>query len=270
MESRREGDVPEPPLSFWVRIRRWLGLAPGQHGGGVSDLLVFATNLIFLTGLPQSFESLVQRSIGGDDPAAGQGLALLLGTVVLLQAAGAYLKRRPLQARLAREGAARPMGCATTWLLLFNYILSLLVLITIVALVPALNDAEPWSAMAVMVIAAVPTFLVYRALSPVKPGGAPSVLDSQAVEWGADLCLLSYVVANTLFFNFLTAFKASPPATVGEVVNHLLSLFVVLAIVLLWYLPPRLLFLVEDFRVPGTWWRMGLVMAPIAYRWVAG
>jgi hypothetical protein len=270
MARRGRVDAPESASSLAAEVRRRLGLAPGQHGGGVSDLLVFATNLLFLTPLPQGLASLVQRSIGGDDPAAGRQLALLLGAVVVLQAVGAFLKRRPLQARLGEKAGANPLGCAATWLLLFNYILSLLILVTIVALVPALNDAEPWSAMAVMVIAAVPTYLVYRALSPVKPGHTPSVLDSPPVEWVADLCLLTYVVANTMFFNFLTAFKASPPASLGEVVNHLLSLFVVLAIVLLWYLPPRLLFLVEDFRHPGTWWRMALVMAPIAFRWVVG
>jgi hypothetical protein len=53
-------------------------------------------------------------------------------------------------------------------------------------------------------------------------------------------------------------------------VTHLLSQFVVLAIVLLWYLPPRLLFLVEDLRDSGTWAGIGLVTTPIAFRWVVG
>ena len=73
-----------------------------------------------------------------------------------------------------------------------------------------------------------------------------------------------------MFFNLLTGYKAAPPASLGDVITHLLSLFVVLVIVLLWYLPPRMLFLVEEARDRGAWLRMLIAMAPIAFRWVAG
>lgn len=251
-------------------LRRWLGLAPGQHGGGVSDLLVLATNLVFVTPAPRGFESLMQRSLLGDDPVAAEQLALLLSAVAVLQAVGACLKRRPLQARLAREGKTRPMGCTTAILILFNYILSLLILITIVALVPALSDSEPWSAIAAAGLAVIPTYLVYQALTPVRRAEPHSWLDSPKVEWVADLFLLTYVIANTMFFNLVSGFQASPPASFEEVVNHLLSLFAVLVIVLLWYLPPRLLFLIEDFKDSAAWIRIGVVMAPIAFHWVVG
>src|SRR5947209_1641101 len=60
--------------------------------GVVSDALVFATNLVFLTPAAGWLESLVQRSLGQDDPVAGRQLATWLGAIVVLQALGAYLK----------------------------------------------------------------------------------------------------------------------------------------------------------------------------------
>ena len=269
--ARRESTDPAALLvAAGADLRRRLGLAPGQRGGGVADHLVLATNLVFLTPLPQGLESLMQRSLLNNDPVAAQQLALWLGAIFVLQAAGAYLKRRSLQAHLAKRGPATGLGCPAMGLLLFNYILSLLILITIIALVPALSDAEPVSAIAAMFIAAVPTVLVYRAMTPSRQARPTSWLDSPQVEWVADFFLLTYVVTNTMFFNLVTSYKASPPASFDDVITHLLSLVAVLVIVFLWYLPPRLLFLVEDHQDRGTWIRMAVVMAPIAFHWVVG
>ncbi len=247
---------------------RWLGLAPGQRGGGIADLVLLATNLVFLTPVAGWFGSLVAGAIGDNDPLASRQLALLLSTAVVFESAGAYLKRRPLQARLAqsKHGSA---GCATTWLLLFTYILNLLIGITIVALL-GLSQDSPLPIFAAAVLAFVPVYLFHRALSPPKAQPHPSWLDSPQAEWCADLFLLAYVVVNTLFFNLLTGYKASPPTSFDELFTHLLSLFVVIGIALIWYLPPRLLFLVEDFQERGTWIRIVVAMSPIALRWVLG
>jgi hypothetical protein len=250
-------------------LRRRLGLVPGHYGGAIADLLLLATNLIFLTPVAGWFESLVAGAIGADDPVAAQRLAYWLVAAVVLQAIGAYLKRRPLHARLARLKPA-PMGCASTWLLIFNYMLSLLILITIVALLPWATAAQPWSSIAVIFVAMVPTYLVYKAMSPPRRPEPPSPLSSSRVEWVADLLLLTYVITNTLFFNVLTGYRAAPPASFGDLVTHLLGLFVVLFIVLIWYLPPRLLFLVEDFQDRATWIRIGVALSPVAFRWVIG
>lgn len=77
----------------------------------------------------------------------------------------------------------------------------------------------------------------------------------------ADLFLLTYVVTNTMFFNLLTGYRAAPPASFDDVVTHLLSLVAVLVIFFLWYLPPRLLFLVEDKWDRAAWLRTAIVMA---------
>ena len=236
----------------------------------MADLLVLATNLVFLTPLPQGLASLLKRSLFDNDPVAGNLLALWLGTIFVLQTAGAYLKRRPLQARLARLQRTDGLGCLTMTLLLFNYILSLLILITITAVEPALTDLEPWTIFAVMIIGAVPTVLLYRAIMPGKPPKPSPWLDSPQAEWVADVFLLTYVVTNTMFFDLLTGYQATPPASFEDVVAHLASLVAVLVLFFLWYLPPRLLFLVEDKWDRGAWFRTAVVMAPIAFRWVVG
>jgi hypothetical protein len=41
-------------------------------------------------------------------------------------------------------------------------------------------------------------------------------------------------------------------------------------VILLFYLPPRLLFLVEDYKYPATWISMTLAVAPVAYRLIIG
>jgi hypothetical protein len=43
-----------------------------------------------------------------------------------------------------------------------------------------------------------------------------------------------------------------------------------LARILLFYLPPRLLFLVEDYKYTATWTSMTLAVAPVAYRLIIG
>ena len=123
------------------QVARRLGYKDGSYSGLVSDALVFVTNLIFFTPVAGWFESLVQRSIGQDDPVAGRQLAIWLLIVVVLQAAGAYLKRRPLQSRLK---GARPLGGASFWLLIFSYILNLLIGFTIVSLLGWTGEDSPW------------------------------------------------------------------------------------------------------------------------------
>ena len=246
-------------------LARRLGVKRGNYGGLAADVALFLTNLIYLTPAAAWFESIVARVFVENDAAAARQLGILLSIVVVLQCIGAYLVRRPLQARSPKD-----MGGLGTVLIFGNYILSLLILITIAVCFGWAQDS-PLPALLAGVVAGIPTYLVYRALQPVRnPRGGKTWLSSPAVEWIADVCLLSYVIANTMFFNLLTGSRATAPASIGDFVNHVLSLFVVLAVVLIWYLPPRQLFLAEDFRDRGTWIRMLVGMSPIAFRWLIG
>ena len=245
-------------------LARRLGVKRGNYGGLAADTALFLTNLIYLTPASAWFESIVGRVFVDNDAAAARQLGILLSAVVVLQCAGAYLVRRPLQARSPKD-----MGGLGTVLIFGNYILSVLILITIVVCFGWSGD-NPLPFFAAGVLAAVPAYFFYRALQPLRHPTTGRWLASPAVEWVADLCLLSYVIANTMFFNLLTGARATPPASIGDFVNHVLSLFVVLVIVLIWYLPPRQLFLAEDFRDRGTWIRMLVAMSPIAFRWLVG
>ena len=52
--------------------------------------------------------------------------------------------------------------------------------------------------------------------------------------------------------------------------SRALGFILVSPVVLLFYLPPRLLFLVEDYRYRATWISMTLAIAPVAYRLIFG
>ena len=251
-------------------VLRRLGYTGRGYTGLASDALVLATNLVFLTPVAGWFDSLVQQALGSNDPVAANALGLLLVVVFVSQMAGAFLKRKPLQARLAQRGPAGDMGCLGMSLLIFNFVLSLFVVATILALFGWTGGDSPLPYFAGFVVAVVPTHLVSRALSPKPPAGDKPWQYSPTVERVADVLLMPYVIANTLFFNFITGYVAPAPTSFEDFVFHVLSVGVVVFMVLLWYLPPRLLFLADDFRERGTWIRMIVAMTPIAFRWAIG
>lgn len=236
-----------------------------SRGGLIADVALFATNLIYVTPAGLWITSFVEGAINRNDQFAERALALLLSLVVVAQAAGAYLKRAPLQARLAKQGLSSDMGCFGMLLLLFNYTLTLIALASILALTGFTPEASPIPLFLAVALALVPTYLVGRALTPPpNPDKAPK---SAGVELLADALLMPYVIANTLLFNFITSFSAPKATTFEEHVFQGLSAVLVVFAVLLWYLPPRILFLAEDYRSRSTWIRIIVAMLPVAWRW---
>jgi hypothetical protein len=57
---------------------------------------------------------------------------------------------------------------------------------------------------------------------------------------------------------------------VGDLFSRALGFVLLSPLILLFYLPPRLLFLVEDYKYPATWISMLLAVAPVAYRLIIG
>lgn len=255
-----------------ANLRRFI-TAPKPYvragGGLVADLLLFGTNLLFLTPIAAWITLRVQNAVTSNDPSVARILAAVLALVVVLQAVGAFLKRGPLQARLAQRGVSSNMGCLGIVLLMFNYILTLFALAAILTLMGYTVESNPIPLFAVIALAVVPTYLVQRALSPMR-STRKQVRTSPHVEWVADALLLPYVIANTLVFNYITSITGTRATSFeGEVMN-LSSMVLVVFIVFIWYLPPRLLFLVEDYRDLGTWIRIVVAMAPVAWRWAMG
>ncbi len=242
----------------------------GRAGAGlVADLLLFGTNLIFLTPVAAWITSRVQEVVTSDNALAARSLAAVLGLVVVLQSIGAFLKRGPLQARLKERGINSNMGFLGIVLLMFSYVLTLFALAAILTLTGYTAASTPIPLFVVVALALVPTYLVHRAMSPPRTPEPPR-RDAAQVELVADALLLPYVIANTLLFNYLTSITATKATTLeGEALN-MASMVLVVFMVLIWYLPPRLLFLVEDYRDIGTWIRIVVAMAPVAWRWAMG
>lgn len=239
-----------------------------SRGGLIADFALLATNLIYVTPVGQWITSFVGGVINSNDQFAERILALVVSVVLVAQAVGAFLKRAPLQARLARQGVSSDMGCFGMLLLLFNYTLTLFALASILALTGFTPEVSPIPLFLAIALALVPTYLVGRALTPLsKPEKAH---ESPGVELLADALLMPYVIANTLVFNFITSFSAPRATTFEEHVFQGLSAVLVVFAVLLWYLPPRMLFLVEDYRSRGTWIRIIVAMLPVAWRWSVG
>ena len=84
-------------------------------------------------------------------------------------------------------------------------------------------------------------------------------------NYGASVMLMNLAVWNTV-----TAGSNIRAAGVGDVLSRAMGFIILSPVILLFYLPPRILFLVEDYKYPATWVSMTLAVAPVAYRVIIG
>jgi hypothetical protein len=231
------------------------------------DLATLLANLLLVRIFTRQMGTLIGLAMN-DDLAAARQLGLVLAVAFLAQMVGAYFKRWPLQARLAARGgeaAASGFGC----FLLLHFVLSLLVFATIVAASPF----EPTAAVMIpgFFFCLIPTALVWRALTPLKQRPPRVWLLSPRLEMLADLALFAYLLVNLSFLNFITpAFHSSPVHSAGEFFTRAAGGLLLSPLLLMYYICPRLLFLVEDYRYPATWISMTVAILPIAFRFVFG
>ena len=230
----------------FIRLKQWLGT--NQIHGALFDLGVFLGGwgllTIDLAALPDGW-------LGG-----------LLLTAVFCQIAGATLKGRSLPARLP----PLPSGLFARFmqlLLLLHFILFTVMSLLGVALIGWYQPDAPgegwWIALS-FILGGLATGLVYGA-------GRPSPTDEQPVnsptEFAADgLLWLSVLITTALMwdtlFTDLGAGQGAGFTTRGVVLALALS-----ALFIVFYLPSRYLFLVEDYRHPSTWLRLWVVMLPL-------
>jgi NADH:ubiquinone oxidoreductase subunit 6 (subunit J) len=146
-----------------------------------------------------------------------------------------------------------------------------LTLITSAGIVALLSsEAAGGTTVLIFFLSMIPTVFVWRAITPYKKPPQPDWRNSRAVEIVADLCLFAYMLVNLAIWNTVTAGANVRAAGVGDLLSRALGFVILSPVILLFYIPPRLLFLVEDYKYPATWISMTLAIAPVAYRTIVG
>lgn len=253
-----------PDKSKQKSRRRFL---PVNYRGLIFDLAVFAFNVFLVRLLTRHVGRLLGLTFLDDDPQASRTLLYIMSGALAAQLLGACLKRRPLQARLLAQrddGGGDAFGC----LIILHFCLTLVTAAVIVALLP--SGQSGGLLVLVFFLSIIPTALVWRAMTPYKKPPKPDWRNSREVEIVADLCLFANMLVNLAIWNTLTSTHAARATGVGDVFSRALGFAILSPVILLFYLPPRLLFLVEDYKYRATWISMTLAVAPVAYRFIIG
>jgi hypothetical protein len=243
--------------------RRFL---PFNYRGLIFDLAVFVFNVFLVRLVTRHVGRLLSLTYLGDDPRAARSLLYVVSAASAAQLFGAWLKRRPLQTRMLMRGEDVPgaFGC----LLVFHFALTFVTNAGLAALL----SSEPSSGAVVFVffLSMIPTVLVWRALTPYKKPPARDWRGSRAAEAAADICLFAYMLVNLAIWNTLTSGANLPASGPGDLAERALGFLILSPVILLFYIPPRLLFLVEDYKYRFTWVSMTIAVAPVAYRIIYG
>lgn len=245
------------------RRRRFL---PLDYRGLVFDLAVFIFNVFLVRLVTRHVGRLLSLTYLKDDPQAAHSLLILVSAAAVAQLVGAWLKRRPLQARMLARGEDMPgaFGC----LLILHFALTLVTAAGIAALLP--SEPKGGAVVLVFFLSMIPTALVWRALTPYKQPPAPGWRNTRGTEVVADLCLFAYMLVNLAIWNTVTSGANLPASGPRDLFERALGFLILSPVILLFYIPPRLLFLVEDYKYRLTWLSMTLAVAPVAYRLIYG
>ena len=237
--------------------------SPHRVRGFVFDLAVFGGNILFSFSILDQSENLSDRNIG-----------YLLSAALIAQFLGAVLKARPLQYRLSGQSPRKTVDVFDKFmgvLLFFHFILFTVVclmsmaLLGIVDLVDRSSSGDDlWVGISIL-IAGLLTYTVWRAGK--RPGDTPtkSIRFPNVQEALADGLLWVSVSIVTRFFWETWYLEVEPSKGMGF---SLLALVLIIALSLLFvvfYLPSRYLFLVEDYRYIRTWVRMWVAILPLIW-----
>jgi hypothetical protein len=114
--------------------------------------------------------------------------------------------------------------------------------------------------------------LYYISAEPSAPdpsaSNAPTLLANPAAEFVADLLLYFSVVVITLVMNVLVAPRfVNVEGASGWTLDNVFASLIPLALAFtVFYLPPRLVYLAEDYRTPAAWLTITLALLTLAYR----
>jgi hypothetical protein len=243
--------------------RRFL---PVNYRGLLFDLAVFVFNLFLIRFLTRRVGRLLSLTFLSDDPQASRKLLIVISAASAAQIIGASLKRRPLQARMLAQG--NEVSGAFNLFLILHFTLTLVTAAGILALLPF--EVSGGMTVLVVFLSMIPTALVWRAMTPYKTPPPPDWRSSRAAETVADLCLFAYMIVNLAIWNTVTAGANAPATGIGDILSRALGFVIMSPVILLFYIPPRLLFLIEDYKYRATWISMLLAIAPVAYRIIFG
>jgi hypothetical protein len=285
----REASPPHDRRALAEGAARWRGIA--------LDLAVVAANLFLLAPLARTLRAGGQGFLN-----AGRGVSGIVSptvgwlflSVFAAHALGAYLKRRPRQARLAARADGRRAGVALSSpagkllvgiacaLLLFHFFIFMSLLFSgwqstslesWSPLFGAGASQNTYSAFVVRFILIIFIMPLPTALVAISLGGdGDDDADAPAATWRthaatelcADLLLYFSIIVLTVVMNVLIAprfISAGPGA--GDVLASLIPLALAFTIL---YLPPRLVYLAEDYRSPLAWLTIALALLALAYR----
>jgi magnesium-transporting ATPase (P-type) len=251
------------------RIQKYtIPTTPNAIHGFIFDLAVLAGNIIFAVSILDQTEDLPDRTVG-----------LLMALAIVAQLFGAILKSSPLKQRLWKKPSRSGKGILDKFmdvLLFFHFILFSVVcllamdLLGIVNLVDRSASGEDLWVVISLVIAAILTFSVWRAGK--RPGESlPETAQHSILQEAlADGLLLISVSIITRFFWESWYLELEPSRGIGFSPRAIVLLVGLSLLFVVFYLPSRYLFLVEDYRYLRTWVRMWVAMLPIAWLVLVG
>jgi len=252
-------------------------LSPATLHGLLFDAAVFAGLALFYLGLvPIPNPSL--DPTWGDDDVSDWVVGLWLAGAILAQILGALLKAPALRHRLARRrtmpGKALKRTIALLWwvhFLFFTFLVafSLALLGWALPATDKITGAYMLWGTTVFAIGGLTTLATRWAA---KPGSesAPSPPTRPGLEYLGDfLLLVSVLILTRVFWNPMAALFTTGEIGFGpglvQVIMRVVLFLCMLYLFVVFYLPPRLLFLVEDGHRRRTWIQMGIVLAPLTW-----
>jgi magnesium-transporting ATPase (P-type) len=237
--------------------------SPDRVRGFVFDLAVLAGNIIFTFSILERSDDFPDRDIG-----------FLLLAAMITQFLGAVLKSRPLQFRLSGRSPRKTDDLLDKFmgvLLFFHFILFTIICLMTLSLlgVVDLGDRSSsgddlWVGVSLL-IAGLLTYTVWRAGK--RPEKAPTKMIKYPIaqEALADGLLWISVSIVTRFFWETWYLEIEPSRGIGISLRAIVLLVSLSLLFVVFYMPSRYLFLVEDYRYVRTWVRMWVAMLPLVW-----
>jgi len=233
----------------------------------IFDVAVLGGNLFLLDWLAQVGEDGTDRQVG-----------VLLSAALISQLLGALLKNGPLRSRLYQEKTSPSenrtniIGC----LAFAGFILYIVVAAMALALSGLLSPVEAggntsdfvWIGASIVIGFLIASVVWHAASPPEQPVASRPWYP--IVELAADILLyISALIITGLFWSSWQQL-VEPGFGAGFSIKALILVLGSSVIFFVFYIPPRLLYMVEDYDNPLAWLRMWLVMLPLAWRVVIG